>query len=229
MNVAVVTADQMREIDRIMVQDLHIELVQMMENAGRNLADLAQRRFPARSVVVLAGVGGNGGGGLVAARHLANRGIAVSVVVPRANSTMGAVTAHQLDIVRRMTLPVVESPVEADLVIDALIGYSLRGDPRPSVAELIDWTTDQSAPVLSLDAPSGLDVTSGRLGSPCVRATATMTLALAKVGLLRAPEAVGELYVADISVPALAFERIGVQIGDMFGHNSVVQVAAGQS
>src|SRR6516225_8801658 len=93
MTMTAVTADQMREIDRIMVEDLHIELVQMMENAGRNLADLAQRRFRPTSVLVIAGVGGNGGGGLVAARHLANRGLTVSVVASRPESVMTAATA----------------------------------------------------------------------------------------------------------------------------------------
>ena len=75
MDLPAVTAAQMREVDRAMVEDFHIELVQMMENAGRNLADLAVRHFGPRSTVVLAGSGGNGGGGLVAARHLANRGV----------------------------------------------------------------------------------------------------------------------------------------------------------
>src|SRR6516165_4199445 len=109
-NVPAVTADQMREIDRIMVEDLHIELVQMMENAGRSLANLAQRRFHPASVLVIAGVGGNGGGGLVAARHLANRGTRVSVIASAPASSMNAATAHQFDIVRRMNLPVIESP-----------------------------------------------------------------------------------------------------------------------
>jgi NAD(P)H-hydrate epimerase len=224
-NVPAVTADQMREIDRIMVEDLHIELVQMMENAGRSLANLAQRRFHPASVLVIAGVGGNGGGGLVAARHLANRGTRVSVIASAPASSMNAATAHQFDIVRRMNLPVIESPVGADLVIDALIGYSLHGDPRPPAAALIDRINDQPAPVLSLDTPSGLDVTSGEPSTPCVRATATMTLALAKVGLLRAPKSVGELYVADISVPPLAFDRIGIQIGNLFADDRIVRVA----
>src|SRR5438105_6727950 len=72
-------------VDRIMVEDLHIELTQMMENAGRGLADLAMRRFAPDSVVVLAGPRGNGGGGPVTARHLPNRGAAVSVVASSAD------------------------------------------------------------------------------------------------------------------------------------------------
>ena len=63
----------MREVDRAMVEDLHIQLVQMMENAGRSLADLALRRFGTAAAAVLAGPGGKDGGGLVAARHLENR------------------------------------------------------------------------------------------------------------------------------------------------------------
>src|SRR6516165_2572501 len=69
------TADQMRAVDRAMIEDLHIDLVQMMENAGRNLAELAIRLFSPTTCVVLAGPGGNGGGGLAAARHLTNRGV----------------------------------------------------------------------------------------------------------------------------------------------------------
>lgn len=78
---APVTAEQMREVDRVMVEDLGIVLLQMMENAGRQLADLTIARYRPSRVTILARPGGNGGGGLVAARHLANRGIDVEVVL----------------------------------------------------------------------------------------------------------------------------------------------------
>ena len=73
-----ITREQMEEVDRVMIDDLHISLVQMMENAGRNLAALAQQRFRPSTVTVMAGSGGNGGGGLVAARHLSNWGVEVT-------------------------------------------------------------------------------------------------------------------------------------------------------
>ena len=73
-----ITEVDMIEVDRVMIDDLHIELVQMMENAGRNLARLVLDRVSPSSVVVIAGSGGNGGGGLVAARHLANAGVEVT-------------------------------------------------------------------------------------------------------------------------------------------------------
>ncbi|MGE3449706.1 MAG: NAD(P)H-hydrate epimerase [Microbacteriaceae bacterium] len=221
-NPPAVTAAQMREVDRAMVEDFHIELVQMMENAGRNLAELALRRFAPRSTVVLAGSGGNGGGGLVAARHLANRGAEVHVALSRPEDELSDVTAHQLDIVRRLDIDTTDEPSNADLVIDAVIGYSLEGDPAGRVAELIEWANRQPAPVLSLDSPSGMDVSTGRAASPCVRANATMTLALPKVGLLMAPSLVGDLFVADISVPSALFERMGIDVRALFAEDTIV-------
>jgi NAD(P)H-hydrate epimerase len=220
-----VTADQMRQVDRAMVEDLHIELVQMMENAGRSLAALAQRLFGPAGVTVLAGGGGNGGGGLVAARHLANRGVAVAVTLARAEHELAPVTLRQGDILRRMGVPTTSDPAAADLVIDALLGYSLRGSPAGRAAELIERTNRQPAPVLALDVPSGLDVTRGLAGSPCVKATATLTLALPKAGLLVAPELVGRLFLADISVPRLVYERMGLRVGDLFAGGAVVELA----
>jgi NAD(P)H-hydrate epimerase len=217
------TTDQMREVDRMMIEELHIELTQMMENAGRGLADLVMRRFAPASVVVLAGSGGNGGGGMVAARHLANRGAAVSVVASSADHEMTPAAAHQLDIVRRMDLRVTAEPDPVELVVDALIGYGLRGDPSGRVADLIDWTNAAGTAVLSLDVPSGLDATTGRPANHCVAATATLTLALPKVGLLSAQQ-VGELYLADISVPSVVYERMGILVPRLFTEDSLVEI-----
>jgi NAD(P)H-hydrate epimerase len=223
-SIPTVTMDQMREVDRIMIEDLHIELKQMMENAGRNLARLAFLRFRPSRVVVLAGPGGNGGGGLVAARHLANWGVGISVVLGKEREELGPVPAHQLDVLDRMSVPTVAEPSAADLVIDALIGYSLRGNPRRRAADLIEWTGDQAAPVLSLDTPSGLDVTTGEPGRPSVSATATLTLAAPKTGLLEA-DSVGDLYLADISVPPAVYDAFGMEMpADLFGEDTVVRL-----
>jgi len=223
-SVAAVTMDQMREVDRIMIEDLHIELIQMMENAGRNLARLGFLRFRPGSVVVLAGSGGNGGGGLVAARHLANWGVAVSVMLGKERDELDAVPAHQLDVLARMGVPIVGEPVGADLVVDALIGYSLRGNPHGRAAEVIEWCCEQAAPVLSLDTPSGLDVTTGTAGMPSVSAAATLTLAAPKTGLIGANE-VGELYLADISVPPAVYGAFDLEMPtDLFGEDTVVRL-----
>lgn len=215
------TEDQMREVDRVMIEDLGIVLVQMMENAGRNLADLAIRRFSPATVTVLAGTGGNGGGGLVAARHLANRGVDVTVVPATARDRLGEVPRIQYEILDKMGVRFAADPPDADLLIDALIGYSLRGDPRGRTAELIRWAEGGS--VLSLDTPSGLNVTSGKAGNPCIAAAATMTLALPKAGLLTASQ-VGELYLADISVPPSVYTAMGLQIPPLFTADTIVRL-----
>jgi NAD(P)H-hydrate epimerase len=221
--VPALTTEQMREVDRAMVEDLHIELIQMMENAGRSLAHLAIARFAPASVTVLAGPGGNGGGGLVAARHLLNRGCTVSVVQSEPDA-LTPVPAHQADILVRMGAVMATAPAPAELIVDALIGYSLRGDPTGRAAELIEWTNAQAAPVLALDAPSGLDVTTGIAGTPHIRATATLTLALPKVGLIGA-SAVGELYLADISVPAVVYQRLGLTPPQLFRGDVIVRLS----
>jgi NAD(P)H-hydrate epimerase len=182
-------------------------------------------------VIVLAGPGGNGGGGLVAARHLVNRGRAVGAVLARRRGEMAQTTAHQLDILECMGVAVVDAAADLDatlsadanLIIDAVIGYSLRGAPQAGAARLIRWVKARPAPVLSLDAPSGLDVTSGTAADPCVRATATMTLALPKIGLIGASQ-VGELYLADISVPRALYRKMGIEVGDLFAQDSIIRV-----
>ena len=117
---------------------------------------------------------------------------------------------------------------EADLVVDGLIGYSLSGAPRDAAADLIRWANEQGAPVLSLDVPSGLDATTGTASSPCVRATATMTLALPKEGLRAADvgQYVGELYLADIGVPPAlyALPSIGIEVGALFAKEEVIRL-----
>ena len=130
-----------------MIEDFKIDLVQMMENAGRNLADLARARFlngdpQGRKVTVLAGTGGNGGGSLVCARWLHNRGALVTVFAARPGHEFTPVPAHQLEILRRMQVDVsqaggLDSAERPELIIDGVIGYSLQGAPRGAAADII--------------------------------------------------------------------------------------------
>ena len=184
----------MREVDRAMVEDYGILLIQMMENAGRRLAHLGRDRFLGgdpreHRVLVLAGTGGNGGGGLVCARRLHNWGAEVRVWATAASSEFSEVPGQQLAILGRMGVPVSVTGEEADLppvdlLIDAVIGYSLKGAPAGAAATLIRAANDDRAPVLSLDAPGGVDTGTGEVHEPAIRATATLTLALPKVDSL---------------------------------------------
>lgn len=217
------TEEQMIEVDRVMIDDLGIELIQMMENAGRNLARLVIDLFDPSSVTVLAGSGGNGGGGLVAARHLANQGIGVTVTLGKQADSMRGVPAHQLAILERMGVPVRSEPVSSDVVVDALIGYSLKGAPRGRVGELIGATREFGRHVVSLDTPSGVNVTDGSVPGVAASADATLTLALPKIGL-RDSARIGELYVADISVPPSVYDDMGVGPTPDFRRNSIIHV-----
>jgi len=225
-SVAMVNRDQMIEVDRVMIEDLGISLLQMMENAGRNLADLAIQRFSPTRVLVLAGSGGNGGGGLAAARHLSNRGVEVAVALTKFE--LNPVPAHQLEAALAMGIEAaagvsLPSLLDADLVIDAIIGYSLTGPPRGAAAALITEATSLGAPILSLDVPSGVDVTTGDAFEPHFEATATMTLAAAKIGLV-GHQAVGELYLADISVPPSVYAGLGLAMGNPFAASTLVRL-----
>ena len=233
-----ITAEQMREVDRAMVEDYGIQLVQMMESAGRNLAHLARMRFlrgdpRGQRVVVLVGKGGNGGGGLTCARRLENWGAHVHVFLAAQPSEYEGVPRHQLEILRSIGVTPArgtDGPAlpEADLIIDAIIGYGLRGAPAGVAAGLISAANAHVAPVLSLDLPSGVDATSGNVHEPAIRATATLTLALPKTGL-HAPAAypfVGELYLADIGVPPQLYSSVslGLKVGPVFAKYDIVRL-----
>jgi NAD(P)H-hydrate epimerase len=142
------TTSQMIEVDRAMIEDYQIGLLQMMENAGRSLAHLARQRFlggdpRGQAVVILAGTGGNGGGALVCARRLHNCGADVRVFTTKADEAFAPVPGHQLAILQSMGVPVSSAGnVEvamAVFAIDDLIGYSLQSVPRGTVADLIGW------------------------------------------------------------------------------------------
>ncbi len=225
--VPAVTADQMRELDRIAIQETGPNLFQMMENAGRNLAlhaiEMLGERWKTANIVVLAGLGGNGGGGICAARHLANRGANVCLVMSDP-SGLREVPSYQLEVYRAAASEV-GAEAEAtpasllgrpvDLILDAIFGYNLRGSPVGQAGEMIEWANRAGAPIVSLDVPSGVDATSGEAPGDHVRASATLTLALPKTGLR--PEKTGDLCLADIGVPARAFQSLGVHYSQPFG------------
>ncbi|MBW6507226.1 MAG: NAD(P)H-hydrate epimerase [Rhodobacteraceae bacterium] len=225
-----IDARGMTEVDLLMVHSYGITLPQMMENAGLLLATLARARFlggnaEGRRVVVLAGAGGNGGGALTAARRLASWGAEVTLVLAQEPSALTPVPALQLGILREMGLHPAEVPdIPPDLIIDGLVGYSLRGDPRGRAAELIGWANASPAPVLALDVPSGFDAASGALRAPAMTADATLTLALPKAGLAQCP-ATGALYLADISVPPALYARLSVPLAvPGFGQGTILRL-----
>ena len=232
MQIPFISTQQMIEVDRLMIEEYGIQLIQMMENAGRNLAELSRRLLggdtSAKRIAVLCGAGNNGGGGMAAARHLHNWGADIVLNVLSPLEQLKDVPAHQFQILKEMEISDDETIDlhSVDLVIDAMIGYGLIGDPRGMIADWIRRVNDAGRPVLALDTPSGLNATTGVPGNPCIRATATMTLALPKTGLIT-PEAsafTGDLYLADISVPPQLYARLGIEIAPIFMHDTIVGI-----
>lgn len=141
--------------------------------------------------------------------------------------TMTEVPAQQLDIVRRMGIPVFDADGgvrSADVAIDAMVGYSLKGALKGAAATLAEGLREVSGSIVSLDAPTGLNTTTGRADGPVVNADATMTLCLPKVGLRGSPH-IGDLYLADISVPAPVTEEISGVTAPPFGLGRILKLA----
>ena len=233
-----ITADQMRLVDELAVNKYGILLEEMMELAGYHLTGLAytimEKSLKNKTIVVLAGKGNNGGGGLVAARHLHNRGADVHIILSTGTGLKTAVEGR-LKTLEELKLPILHQKKEDDscrlfneahLIIDALIGYGLRSDPEYPVSQLIDHVNSSRSIVLSLDVPTGIDSTKGNIYNRCIRADHTMTLALPKEGLLKenARSHIGSLYLADIGIPGALYKELGLDIGNIFQHGSIIKL-----
>lgn len=170
---------------------------------------------------------------MVCARRLSNWGAAVSVYLTKDATEYQGVPAQQLSNLGKMELQISQpgdtvlssEPRGADVIVDGLIGYSLSGSPWGTAAKLIQWANKQTAPILSLDTPSGLDTSTGEVFDPAIKAAATLTLALPKHGLRSQSKQVGELYLADISVPPALYEKaFELKVGPLFAESDVIRL-----
>jgi NAD(P)H-hydrate epimerase len=223
----------MAEVDRLATGPYGIELLQMMELAGRALSRVTQHDLPSRdeTVTVVAGGGGNGGGAMVAARRLRGFGISVQLVLDRPGDRFRGAAAHQLAALRGIgVLPLSDPPSDpGGVVVDGLIGYGLTDAPTGRAAELIEWITRSSSTVVSLDVPSGVDASTGNTPGVSVRADTTLTLAMPKSGLMGLPAA-GRLLLADIAVPpALWREHFDFDVEGLFAEGDIVELTRASS
>lgn len=226
------TAEEMAAVDKEAIEDYGIDVVALMENAGVATAKLARRMLGGevrgQGICCLVGRGNNGGDGLVAARHLHDWGGDVRVLLAGEKSDLRDVPAKQLAIVERMGIPVIGPGEELGgvrLLIDALLGYGSKGNPREPMAAVIRRADASGIPILAVDLPSGLDATTGQPGDPSIVARATVTFGLPKTGLLdpKARSFVGELYLADISMPRRIYASISVG-SELFSKESLVRI-----
>ncbi len=233
-NVPFVDSKKMKEIDQVLTRDYNLHTGMRVENAGLNAAILVKSFFkkakPAEvKILVVAGTGCNGACAMVAARRLKGWGFSVQILLAGPRSKQRKVTREQFQVLEKLNIPVVNDMAEADLVIDGIFGYGLEGDPKKPVARIIRQINESKIPVVSIDAPSGLDLSTGKPAEPTIKAKYTMALAVPKTGLFKmaASKHTGELYLADISIPSMILESSGIKTNGLsraFHEGTVVKI-----
>jgi len=217
-----VTASEMRELDKRTIEEFGTPGEVLMDRAGHGVADVMRRTIEAAGFVapivhLIAGRGNNGGDAFVVARLLKTSGITVEVwIAGSANELQGDALKH----FSRMTaedvpyreLPTKDdwdealyNPIPAEIIVDGVLGTGARGPARGPIAGAIQYiiSRSESALVVSIDVPSGLNADTGEPESAGVRADVTVTVGLPKRGLVapNALEYTGILEVVDIGIP----------------------------
>jgi NAD(P)H-hydrate epimerase len=214
----VVTADQMKTLDRRTIHERGVPGIDLMENAGKGATEEILRRFvnlPRKRVAVIAGRGNNGGDAFVIARHLIKRGLGVNIFLLAENKAIKGDAKTNLDILTKDDIEVRELAtlgefesirddlLSHDLFIEGILGTGLASEVKGYYREVISALNTTGKPIVAIDIPSGLDATSGKPLGTCIKAAFTPTFGLPKVGQLIHPgvEFVGELKVIDIGIP----------------------------
>ena len=207
----VVTAEQMRHIDRVTIAERGVPGARLMERAGQAVADkIAELAEPCR-VAVVAGKGNNAGDGFVVARHLAGRnyGVTVFLLADPADFRADARTMHEAipESVKQVRVEdeaqLSAGLTEFDLIVDAILGTGIEGPVRGLLGQAIEAINASALPVLSVDIPSGLPTDGEPIAGPVVRAGHTVTMGLPKLGMLIQPgvEFSGTVTVASLDFP----------------------------
>lgn len=227
-----ISSDQMKKVDQLMVGQYNVSLRQMMENAGRNLASLALDLYPhIKKVMVFAGPGGNGGGALVAARHLATRNVHPIVVLSSDTGRMIPEAKAELESLKHSRVGMMDRQEfgskmlkGVDLIIDGMIGYNIKGKIRPHIARLCTYINESPVAVIANDIPSGLHPDDGFINKDCVHANQTLAIGLPKPGLmdLSWKGVYGDLYLGNVGIPSRAYWDIHVEVPDDLFHSANV-------
>jgi NAD(P)H-hydrate epimerase len=229
----VVTSGQMRNIEKLAIEELEIPPIILMENAAIKLAEHCFRFInnitannKKAKVLVICGSGNNGGDGMALARHLYIKNIETKIIYMGDVNTTASTKNDQandavinLKITKNLGIPIIQysnktiikSDIEAfDLVVDALLGTGLDRNVEGKYKELIEEINCYAKYIISVDIPSGVHSDSGRIMGCAVKANETVTFAYPKVGLYAYPgaEYAGKIHIEDISIPHHLMERI---------------------
>ena len=197
-----------------------VSTLQLMENAGRAVADEITARFGrGGEVVIFGGTGRNGGDGMVAARQLAGRGFKVTYrLVGDQRTISDPTTLHNWLALKAMSSTVkIEqysdsssiSEANSEVIVDALLGTGMKGKIRQPILRAVQVINSSRGFKLAIDVPTGIDSDSGEVLGEAVRANLTVTMHSAKKGFSRAGKFCGETKVADIGIPPEASSFAG--------------------
>lgn len=214
--------DAVREVDRVAIEEFGVPGIVLMENAGRNAAELLAAKLGGGQVVVCCGKGNNGGDGFVIARHLDNRGVDVRVLLFAEPNSLTGDAATNCGIVQKAGIPLTVFAGDVDLsamdtelqdaawIVDALLGTGIAGTVREPYATVIAAINASPAKAFAVDLPSGLDCDRGEPLGTCVRADVTATFVARKTGFAEATasEWLGDVHVIDIGIPRVLRERV---------------------
>src|SRR6185436_11865734 len=223
----ILTAAQMRNIDRRATERFGVPSIVLMENAAIAVVDAIFQHYPnSERVALICGTGANGGDGFAVARHLENRGVVPMLLIAGERGSIGGDAQTNLRVCERLGIPIYDirnageiddalaHAAGADLLVDAIFGTGLNRPPQGLYADVIRGIAELRIPVLAIDLPSGANASSGEPFDPCVQVEVTVTFAAPKVCHIFEPAALycGEVIVADISIPEVALDEESVTL-----------------
>jgi len=214
----VVTSQQMREIDRKAIEENKLSGLALMENAGLRIFQSLKNIYTdlrLKKIIIFSGSGNNGGDGFVVARRLYDYGVKAKVFLLTPFNKIKGEAGENLNIIDKMGVELIEAETvkleeiqkatqNSDLIIDAILGTGLQGRVIGLKAKIINLINLAGKEVVAIDVPSGLNVDTGKIVGPCIKATHTITLALPKIGLMLFPGTnyAGKVTVEDIGIPS---------------------------
>ncbi len=221
-NMKVVTSEEMREIDKVAIEQYGISSAVLMERAGLSVALKVKELLPYKKMLILCGSGNNGGDGLVAARNLHNWGFKVNVLMFAKKNILSSDCNKQYQIAKDMGIKIeFRSSIEkGDLhgavVIDAIFGTGLSRPVNENLTDVFTFINNSESPVISVDIPSGISSDTGTILGGAIKADYTVTFGLPKRGHFLYPgaEYTGRLFVEDIGFPArlLSSDKLNVEL-----------------
>ncbi|SUZ85640.1 uncharacterized protein METZ01_LOCUS38494 [marine metagenome] len=221
----VLNTTQMREADRLTIEEIGVPSMVLMENAGRQVVVAVEGRFSnltEQRVALLCGLGSNGGDGFVVARTLKQRGVESAVFVIGSISEIEGDARRNLEILGQLGMPVVEIADEQswelhyselsgfDIIIDAILGTGIRPPLVGLLQTLAADINELEIPVVSVDLPSGLSADSHDVPGEAIEATLTVTLGVPKLPLVLPPAELhaGDVVVGDIGIPSQVIDGL---------------------